>query len=186
MLGQSQTALLHFEGPELPQVVYFDGGEMPCRCYQPTRQFCPICRTTGHRADVCPNPTARACDVCNLPNPEAGHTCVPKCALCGGPHLTAATECENKLKRIQTWRKPASTNTTCKTQPHPVTQSIKAVAPRQRWFSSERREDHDPDITEPLSDHRSRSASSSRSKSRSRLQPRPQSQSPKRRSRSMP
>ncbi|KAH7982525.1 hypothetical protein HPB52_005468 [Rhipicephalus sanguineus] len=78
MLGQSQTALLHFEGPQLPQLVYFYGGEMPCRCYQPTRQFCPICRSPGHRPDVCPNPTARACDVCNLPNPEAGHTCVPK------------------------------------------------------------------------------------------------------------
>ncbi|KAH7956150.1 hypothetical protein HPB52_006508 [Rhipicephalus sanguineus] len=78
MLGQSQTALLHFEGPQLPQLVYFYGGEMPCRCYQPTRQFCPICRTPGHRPDVCPNPTARACDVCNLPNPEAGHTCIPK------------------------------------------------------------------------------------------------------------
>ncbi|KAH7955961.1 hypothetical protein HPB52_005288 [Rhipicephalus sanguineus] len=78
MLGQSQTALLHFEGPQLPQL--------------PTRQFCPICRTPGHRPDVCPNPTARACDVCHLPNPEAGHTCVPKCALCGGPHLTAAKE----------------------------------------------------------------------------------------------
>ncbi|KAH7983959.1 hypothetical protein HPB52_015781 [Rhipicephalus sanguineus] len=109
MLGQSQTALLHFEGPQLPQLVYFYGGEMPCRCYQPTRQFCPICRTPGHRPDVCPNPMARACDVCNLSNPEAGHTCVPKCALCGGPHLTAAKECENKLKCIQTWRKPATT-----------------------------------------------------------------------------
>ncbi|KAH7936360.1 hypothetical protein HPB52_021566 [Rhipicephalus sanguineus] len=74
MLRQSQTALLHFEGPQLPQLVYFYGGEMPCRCYQPTRQFCPICRTPGHRRDVWPNPTARACDVCNLPNPEAGHT----------------------------------------------------------------------------------------------------------------
>ena len=82
---------------------------MPCRCYQPTRQFCPICRTPGHRPDVCPNPTARACDVCNLLNPEASHTCVPKCALCGGPHLTAAKECENKLKRIKTCRKPAIT-----------------------------------------------------------------------------
>ncbi|KAH7963452.1 hypothetical protein HPB52_021219 [Rhipicephalus sanguineus] len=32
MLGQSQTALLHFEGLQLPQLVYFYGGEMPCRC----------------------------------------------------------------------------------------------------------------------------------------------------------
>ncbi|KAH7955467.1 hypothetical protein HPB52_000917 [Rhipicephalus sanguineus] len=54
MLGRSQTALLHFECPQLPQLVYFYGEEMPCRCYQPTRQFYPICRTPGHRPDVCP------------------------------------------------------------------------------------------------------------------------------------
>ncbi|KAH7984871.1 hypothetical protein HPB49_026253 [Dermacentor silvarum] len=52
MLGQSQTALLHFEGPQVPRFVYFYGEEMPCRDYQPTRQFCPICRNTGHRPDA--------------------------------------------------------------------------------------------------------------------------------------
>ncbi|KAH7973490.1 hypothetical protein HPB49_001523 [Dermacentor silvarum] len=129
MLGQSQTALLHFEGPQVPRFVYFYGGEMPCRDYQPTR-------TTGHRPDVCPNPTVRACNTCNHPNPEAGHTCVPKCALCGGAHLTAAKDCNNKLKRIRPRGKPAST-TAPKTQRHP----------RPRWFSSER-EDSDSDYSE--------------------------------------
>lgn len=173
MLGQSQTALLHFEGPQVPRFVYFYGGEMPCRDYQPTRQFCPICRTTGHRPDVCPNPTVRACNTCNHPNPEAGHTCVPKCALCGGAHLTAAKDCNNKLKRIPPRGKPAST-TAPKTQRHP----------RPRWFSSER-EDFDSDYSESMT-YRSRSGSSPRSRSRSCSRPRPHFRSPRRRSQSTP
>ncbi|KAH7949503.1 hypothetical protein HPB49_011640 [Dermacentor silvarum] len=145
---------------------------MPCRDYQPTRQFCPICRTTGHRPDVCPNPTVRACNTCNHPNPEAGHTCVPKCALCGGAHLTATKDCNNKLKRIRPRGKPAST-TAPKTQRHP----------RPRWFSSER-EDSDSDYSESSMTYRSRSGSSPRSRSRSCSRPRPHFRSPRRRSQS--
>ncbi|KAH7980941.1 hypothetical protein HPB49_020358 [Dermacentor silvarum] len=172
MLGQSQTALLHFERPQVPRFVYFYGGEMPCRDYQPTRQFCPICRTTRHRPHVCPNPTAGACNTCNHPNPEAGHTFVPKCALCGGAHLTAAKDCNNKLKRIPPRGKPAST-TTPKTQRHP----------RPRWFSSEQ-EDSDSDYSESSMTYRSRSGSSPRSRSRSCSWPRPHFRSPRRRSQS--
>ncbi|XP_065306760.1 uncharacterized protein [Dermacentor albipictus] len=143
MLGQSQTALLHFEGPQVPRFVYYYGGEMPCRDYQPTRQLCSICRITGHRPDVCPNPTVRACNVCNHINPYAGHTCVPKCALCGGAHLTAATECNNKLKRIPPrWKSTSTTTPKTQRQLRPVTQSTKAADLRPRWFSSER-EDSD-------------------------------------------
>ncbi|KAH7938490.1 hypothetical protein HPB49_024615 [Dermacentor silvarum] len=170
----SQTALLHVEGPQVPRFVYFYGGEMPCRDYQPTRQFCPICRTTGHRPDVCPNPTVRACNTSNHPNPEAGHTCVPKCALCGGAHLTAVKDCNIKLKRIPPRRKPAST-TAPKTQRHP----------RPRWFSSER-EDSDSDYSESSMTYRSRSGSSPRSRSRSCSRPRPHFRSPRRRSQSTP
>ncbi|KAH7977561.1 hypothetical protein HPB49_002416 [Dermacentor silvarum] len=109
---------------------------MPCRDYQPTRQFCPVCRTTGHRPDVRPNPTVRACNTCNHPNPEAGHTCVPKGALwCGGAHFTAAKDCNNKLKRIPPRGKPASTI------------ASKTRQPRPRWLSSER-EDYDSDYSE--------------------------------------
>ncbi|KAH7969344.1 hypothetical protein HPB52_016834 [Rhipicephalus sanguineus] len=113
-------------------------------CHQPTRQFCPTCRTPGHRPDVCHNPTARACDVCNLPNPEAGHTCVPKCALCGGHHLTAAKECENKLKRIEIWRKPAITEPPSAHRSPPASSSrftqttIKVDAPAPEAGSSHR------------------------------------------------
>ncbi|KAH7974304.1 hypothetical protein HPB49_013858 [Dermacentor silvarum] len=173
MLCQSQTALLHFEGPQVPRFVYFFGGEMPCRDYKPTRQFCPICRTTGHPPDVCPNPTVRACNTCNHPNPEAGHTCVPKCALCGGAHLMAAKDCNNKLKRIPPPRgKPAST-TAPKTQRHP----------RPRWVSSKR---EDSDYSESSMNYRSRSGPSPRSRSRSCSRPRPHFRSPRRRSQSTP
>ncbi|KAH7953259.1 hypothetical protein HPB49_006555 [Dermacentor silvarum] len=129
-------------------------------------------RQTGHRPDVCPNPTVHACNTCNHPNPEAGHTCVPKCALSGGAHLTAAKDCNNKLKRIRPRVKPAST-TAPETQRHP----------RPRWFSSER-EDSDSDYSESSMTCRSRSGSSPKSRSRSCSRPRPHFRSPRRRSQS--
>ncbi|KAH7932714.1 hypothetical protein HPB49_001477 [Dermacentor silvarum] len=100
MFGKTRTEIILFDGPIVPRYVYYYGGEIPCRIYQPTRQFCYTCRNAGHRADVCPEPTVKACKNCNLQNPEEGHKCEPECALCGGVHVTAAPECRNKLKRV--------------------------------------------------------------------------------------
>ncbi|KAH7979258.1 hypothetical protein HPB49_008870 [Dermacentor silvarum] len=95
-----------------------------------------------------------------------------RCALCGRAHLTAAKDCNNKLKRIRPRGKPAPT-TAPKTQRHP----------RPRWFSSER-EDSDSDYSESSMTYRSRSGSSPRSRSRSCSRPRPHFRSPRRRSQS--
>ncbi|KAH7934055.1 hypothetical protein HPB49_020919 [Dermacentor silvarum] len=84
MFGKTRTAIILFDGPIVPRYVYYYGGEIPCRIYPPTRQFCYTCRNAGHRADVCPEPTVKACKNCNLQNPEEGHKCEPECALCGG------------------------------------------------------------------------------------------------------
>ncbi|KAH7972094.1 hypothetical protein HPB52_006340 [Rhipicephalus sanguineus] len=100
MLGQSQTAVITFDGPILPRFVYYYGGEMPCVPYQPTRQYCKLCKSQGHRTDVCPTPMTKACSNCRLRDPPEDHTCEPECALCGGGHPTAASECTKKLKRV--------------------------------------------------------------------------------------
>ncbi|KAH7965030.1 hypothetical protein HPB49_002880 [Dermacentor silvarum] len=69
MFGKTRTTIILFDGPIVPQYVYCYGGEIPCRIYQPTRQFCYTCRNVGNRADVCPEPTVKACKNCNLQNP---------------------------------------------------------------------------------------------------------------------
>ncbi|KAH6943746.1 hypothetical protein HPB50_026361 [Hyalomma asiaticum] len=100
MLGKSQTAVITFDGPIVPRFVYYYGGEMPCVPYQPTRQYCKLCKSQGHRTDVCPAPMTKACSNCRLRDPPEDHICEPECALCGGAHPTAASECTKKLKRV--------------------------------------------------------------------------------------
>ncbi|KAH6919489.1 hypothetical protein HPB50_029524 [Hyalomma asiaticum] len=86
--GVSQTAVITFDGPIVPRFVYYYGGEMPCVPYQPTRQYCKLCKSQGHRTDVCPAPMTKACSNCRLRDPPEDHICEPECALCGGgpPH----------------------------------------------------------------------------------------------------
>ncbi|KAH7933838.1 hypothetical protein HPB49_017987 [Dermacentor silvarum] len=154
MFGKTRTAIILFDGPIVPRYVYYYGGEIPCRIYQPTRQFCYTCRNAGHRADVCPEPTVKACKNCNFQNPEEGHKCEPECALCGGVHVTAAPECRNKLKRVPPRGRPPTqpTKKTTKHQSHPKTENI----PKKRWLSSDRDGSSSPERS------RSRSKSGSR------------------------
>lgn len=98
MLGKSTTALVTFEGNTVPRAVYFYGGEMTCYLYKATRLVCQICRKTGHRADVCPEPNANICSSCGEENPAKDHKCTPKCALCKKEHHTGSKECELKFR----------------------------------------------------------------------------------------
>ncbi|KAH7978076.1 hypothetical protein HPB49_004427 [Dermacentor silvarum] len=52
------------------------------RTTEPTIQACKICRSTGHRTDVCPTPNANVCSKCGASNPNQGHECAPNCAIC--------------------------------------------------------------------------------------------------------
>ncbi|KAH7984821.1 hypothetical protein HPB49_025705 [Dermacentor silvarum] len=133
MFGKTSTAIILFDGPIVPRYVYYYGGEIPCRVYQPTRQFCYTCRNAGHWGDVCPEPTVKACKNCNLQNPDEGNKCEPECALCGGVHMTAAPECRNKLKRVPPRGRPPTQPTTkaTKHQSRPGTENI----PKKRWLS---------------------------------------------------
>ncbi|KAH7945302.1 hypothetical protein HPB49_000265 [Dermacentor silvarum] len=175
MFGKTRTAIILFDGPIVPRYVYYYGGEIPCRIYQPTRQFCYTCRNAGHRADVCPEPTVKACKNCNLQNPEEGHKCEPECALCGGVHVTAAPECRNKLKRVPPRGRPPTqpTKKTTKHQSRPKTENI----PKKRWLSSDRDGSSSPE----RSRSRSKSGSRTRSGSRGNKQPetKPQQQKKK-------
>lgn len=158
MLGQSQTAVITFDGPILPRFVYYYGGEMPCVPYQPTRQYCKLCKSQGHRTDVCPTPMTKACSNCRLRDPPEDHTCDPECALCGGRHPTAASECTKKLKRV-----PQKGRSLLSHQ-HSTPKTTGIL--KRRWFSTDREDSAPPSRARSSSRSRSRSTSRSRSGSR--------------------
>ncbi|KAH7953807.1 hypothetical protein HPB49_012642 [Dermacentor silvarum] len=78
MLGNSQTAVITFEGKIVPRYAYYYGGETLCYLYRSSWQVCYICFKPGHRADVCPTPDAIVCSNCAEPVIEDGHTCEPR------------------------------------------------------------------------------------------------------------
>ncbi|KAH7978273.1 hypothetical protein HPB49_004948 [Dermacentor silvarum] len=81
MLGKSETAVITFDGPIVPRFIYYYGGEMPCVPYRTTRQYCKLCKSQGHRTNVCPTPTAKAYSNCRLRDPPEDHTCEPVCPV---------------------------------------------------------------------------------------------------------
>ncbi|KAH7959154.1 hypothetical protein HPB49_008963 [Dermacentor silvarum] len=153
MLGNSQTAVITFEGKIVPRYVYYYGGETRCYLYRSSRQVCYICFKPGHRADVCPTPDAVVCSNCAEPVIEDGHTCEPRCALCKEAHPTRAKECKKRL------RKPRSPRARKQEEPDAEARNAGGRGrTRKRWFSRD-------------SSSTSRSRSRSRSASKTRQAP---------------
>lgn len=99
MLGNSQSAVITFEGKIVPRYVYYYSGETRCYLYRSSRQVCYICFKPGRTADVCPTLDAVVCSNCTEPVIEDRHTCEPRYALCKEAHPTRAKECKERLRR---------------------------------------------------------------------------------------
>ncbi|KAH7958409.1 hypothetical protein HPB49_001378 [Dermacentor silvarum] len=150
MLGNSQTAVITFEGKIVPRYVYYYGGETRCYLYRSSRQVCYICFKSGHRADVCPTPDAVVCSNCAEPVIEDGHYCEPRCVLCKEAHPTRAKECKERL------RKPRSPRARKQEEPDAEARNTGGRGrTRKRWF-----------CRDSSSTSRSRSRSRSASKTR--------------------
>ncbi|KAM7308259.1 uncharacterized protein ISCGN_011893 [Ixodes scapularis] len=94
MMGQTNTAIITFEGLKVPHYVYLSGGEYPCRPYQPRKQICGVCLGLGHRTDVCPQPEKSRCTTCGTPGGAMeDHQCQPYCINCGGEHPAVDPRC---------------------------------------------------------------------------------------------
>ncbi|KAH7942752.1 hypothetical protein HPB52_000748 [Rhipicephalus sanguineus] len=130
MLGDTNTAVVTFDGSMIPRYVLYYGGEVACHPYKATRQVCKVCLQQGHRSDVCPNPTAPVCRSCGLLNPPTDHPCAPQCQICGEGHLTGAKECRQRLKTIRQHPPPHQTKA--------YSERGRKPQRRPRWFSSER------------------------------------------------
>ncbi|KAM7307785.1 hypothetical protein ISCGN_011421 [Ixodes scapularis] len=91
MMGQTNTAVITFEGIKVPRFMYLSGGEYPCRPYQPRQQVCGVCLGLGHRTDVCPQPEQSRCTTCGALG--GAHECTAHCVNCGGEHPATDPRC---------------------------------------------------------------------------------------------
>ncbi|KAL1473628.1 hypothetical protein MTO96_038565 [Rhipicephalus appendiculatus] len=61
--------------------------------------ICYACGDLGHRADVLPKgEEQRRRRGCGTLTPPEDHHCDPKCAICGGSHLTADRQCKKRFQ----------------------------------------------------------------------------------------
>ncbi|KAL1470224.1 hypothetical protein MTO96_024503 [Rhipicephalus appendiculatus] len=59
MMGQTNIALVTFDGLRVPRFVRFLGAELRCYPHRPRQQVCKTCLKLGHRADHCPTPDVK-------------------------------------------------------------------------------------------------------------------------------
>ncbi|KAH9366935.1 hypothetical protein HPB48_021286 [Haemaphysalis longicornis] len=110
-MGKTNSVVIVFEGEKVPYFVYYRGTEYRCYLHRKRHEICNTCGRLGHRADVCPAPENNICTGCGTKNPPSDHTCVPKCALCGGDHQTGDKKCQQTLpdtlhySRREAWRR---------------------------------------------------------------------------------
>ncbi|KAH6936147.1 hypothetical protein HPB50_014178 [Hyalomma asiaticum] len=90
-LGNTTAVIVLFSGNKAPSSVCYAGVITRCTLYRKQIDFCKQCNRIGHRSDVCPNPNDRLC--------PGGHTCVPKCRMCGRDHATGDRNCKAKYKK---------------------------------------------------------------------------------------
>ncbi|KAH7953899.1 hypothetical protein HPB49_013851 [Dermacentor silvarum] len=96
-IKDSTTVILTFAGLVVPHYLWLYGAEYRCTLHKKTVPVCWVCYEVGHRSTACPRPGTRACHECGTRDPAPGHTCVAKCTLCGGGHITGTKGCPERF-----------------------------------------------------------------------------------------
>lgn len=104
-IGSTTAVIVAFHGSKVPNTVRYGVTLIPCHLYRKQIDVCQQCGRVGHRKDVCPTPTIKACLACWLTNPKEDHRCTPNCKLCGGEHPTGDRTCKGKYKTPYVVRK---------------------------------------------------------------------------------
>ncbi|KAH7950197.1 hypothetical protein HPB49_020856 [Dermacentor silvarum] len=153
MMGQTNIALVTFEGLRVPRFVRFLGAELRCYPHRPRQPVCKTCLKLGHRADHCPTPDVTICEQCGIENPTPSHPCSPRCKSCGGDHPTTEPKCPQRQR-----------------QPFNRAWVKKAIEDEQRQLKASTNADP-PSATTPASGTSFKKAGRSRSKTPSRSRP---------------
>lgn len=95
----SRTVLILFEDKEVPRWVRLTPMAQRCVIYRKKYEVCIACGRLGHRDDVCPDPAKVKCRGCGMEQPPQGHSCEPKCQLCGKGHSLGDRKCR-ELYRV--------------------------------------------------------------------------------------
>ncbi|KAH7966701.1 hypothetical protein HPB49_018690 [Dermacentor silvarum] len=103
-LGDSNVAVVTFEGPKVPRFIFYRCQVAYVRLYKKTVPVCSCCGTIGQRATACPSPKPGFCSrwgfqVPTTPEGLAQHDCQPCCILCTGPHESGARRCPGKYRK---------------------------------------------------------------------------------------
>ncbi|KAL1467796.1 hypothetical protein MTO96_041915 [Rhipicephalus appendiculatus] len=171
MMGKTSTALITFEGLQVPHYTRYYGAEYRCYVHRPRKQVCTVCLRLGHRSDNCPTPKCVTCKTCGVENPTPGHSCSPRCRSCGGDHPTTDTGCPARVRppvNKDRVRKALQQEQQQRDVEHHPTPSSSSQGELQAAGSTPGRK----------SKSRSRSRRGSRSKARSRTHSRTGSQQP--------
>ncbi|KAL3210264.1 hypothetical protein MRX96_052220 [Rhipicephalus microplus] len=99
MMGQTNVALVTFEGLKVPRYVRFYGAELRCYPHHPRQLVCKISHRLGHWADHCPTPHVLICATCGTENPAPSHQCTPHCRSCDGSHPTSDPNCPPRARQ---------------------------------------------------------------------------------------
>ncbi|KAH6924027.1 hypothetical protein HPB50_010650 [Hyalomma asiaticum] len=104
-LRVSNKVRLTLSGKVKPRYASYDPLLIPVQPYKNTVLACSRCGSVEYRPDTCPSPNPDLCSICGKIVPltdgaRAPHECMPRCALCAGPHVTGDRH----------WAQPPATN----------------------------------------------------------------------------
>ncbi|KAH7965242.1 hypothetical protein HPB49_005002 [Dermacentor silvarum] len=97
-LGDSNVAVVTFEGSKVPRFTFYRCQVAYAHLYKKTLPVCSCCGTIGHKSTACPSHKPGFCSRCGSQVPTtpeclAQRDCKPRCILCTGPHETGARGC---------------------------------------------------------------------------------------------
>lgn len=185
----SRTVLILFEDKEVPRWVRLTPMAQRCVIYRKKYEVCIACGRLGHRDDVCPDPAKVKCRGCGMEQPPQGHSCEPKCQLCGKGHSLGDRKCRElyrvpyEVKKKQ-WERKINMRQQQQLQKQQPAGETAEGTPRGR--SKERRDHEDfcattdsfPRLEETTEQQHGRSSSHTRGRSGSRPRERSSSRDP--------
>ncbi|KAH6928095.1 hypothetical protein HPB50_011830 [Hyalomma asiaticum] len=188
----SRAVLILFEEKEVPRWVRLTPMAQRCVIHRKKYEVGIACGRREHRDDVCPDPGKVKCRGCGMEQPPQGHSCEPKCQLCGKGHPLGDRKCREiyrvpyEVKKKQ-WERKIKMRQQQRLQKQQPAGETAEKTPRGR--SKERRSHEDfcaatdsfPRLEETTGRQQQHGRSSSRTRGRSGSRPRERSSSRDRR-----